>query len=45
MLVIYAAEDILNEKEKMVRSAFENAGLSVTEVMHDGEWCCVIAEK
>ena len=36
---------ILNEKEEMVRSAFESAGLSVTEVMHDGEWCCVIAEK
>lgn len=36
---------ILNEKEEMVRRAFESAGLRVTEVMHDGEWCCIMAEK
>ncbi len=36
---------ILNEKEEMVRRAFKEAGLTVTEVMHDGEWCCIMAEK
>ena len=36
---------ILNEKEEMVRRAFESAGLRVTEVLRDGEWCCIMAEK
>ena len=36
---------ILNEKEEMVKESFAAAGLTVTEVMHDGEWCCIMAEK
>lgn len=36
---------ILNEKEEMVKESFVAAGLTVTEVMHDGEWCCIMAEK
>ena len=42
---VLVSSGILNEKEEMVKSAFESAGLTVIEVMHDGEWCCVIAEK
>ena len=42
---VLVSSGILNEKEEMVRSAFENAGLTIIEVMHDGEWCCIIAEK
>lgn len=42
---VLVSSGILNEKEEMVRSAFEDAGLTITEVMHDGEWCCIIAEK
>ncbi len=42
---VLISSGILNEKEEMVKAAFENAGLSIKEVMHDGEWCCVIAEK
>ena len=32
-------------KEELVKAAFEKAGLTIIEVMHDGEWCCVIAGK
>lgn len=42
---VLVSSGILNEKEEMVRSAFEDAGLTIIEVMHDGEWCCIIAEK
>ena len=42
---VLVSSGILNEKEEMVRSAFEGAGLSIAEVMHDGEWCCIIANK
>ena len=42
---LFISSGILNEKEEMVREAYDKAGFSVTEVMHDGEWCCIIAEK
>lgn len=42
---VLISSGILNEKEEMVRSAFEGVGLNIIEVLHDGEWCCVIAEK
>ena len=42
---VLVSSGILNEKEEMVRSSFEEAGMTITEVMHDGEWCCIVAEK
>ena len=42
---IFISSGILCEKEGMIRKAYDQAGLSVKDVMHDGEWCCVIAEK
>lgn len=42
---IFISSGILNEKEEMVREAYGKARFAVTEVIHDGEWCCVIAEK
>ena len=42
---VLISSGILNEKEEMVKAAFEKAGLTIIEVMHDGEWCCVIAGK
>lgn len=41
----FISSGILNEKEEMVRKAYDEAGLSVIEAIHDGEWCCIIAEK
>lgn len=42
---IFISSGILNEKEELVRAAYSEAGLEVSEAMHDGEWCCIIAEK
>ena len=42
---IFISSGILCEKEDMIREAYDSAGLKVTDVMYDGEWCCVIAEK
>lgn len=42
---VFISSGILCEKEDMIRKEYDQAGLSVTDVMHDGEWCCVIAEK
>lgn len=42
---IFISSGILNEKEDMVKTAYDEAGFKVIEVMHDGEWCCIIAEK
>jgi len=42
---VFISSGILTEKEEMIRKAYDEAGFSITEVMYDGEWCCVIAEK
>ena len=42
---VFISSGILNEKEDMIREAYGAAGLEVKDVMRDGEWCCVIAEK
>ena len=41
----YITSGILAEKEKLVRDAVSEAGLSLVEVTHQGEWCCVTAQK
>ena len=42
---LFISSGILNEKEDMVKQSYNAAGFDITDVMHDGEWCCVIAEK
>ena len=42
---LFISSGILDEKEDMVKDAYRAAGFAVTDVMHDGEWCCLIAEK
>jgi ribosomal protein L11 methyltransferase len=39
----YITSGILAEKEETVSEAIRAAGFSITEVLHDGEWCAVIA--
>lgn len=41
----YITSGILAEKEKIVSDAVTAAGLSLVEVTHQGEWCCVTAQK
>ena len=42
---VYITSGILAEKEQLVREAVNSAGLTVTGVTHQGEWCCIAAEK
>lgn len=39
------ASGILNTQRDLIVSKFESLNLSITEVMEDGEWICVIAKK
>lgn len=39
----YVTSGILDIKEEVVTEAIKNAGFDITEVLHDGEWCAVIA--
>ena len=41
----YVTSGILDVKEEVVCEAIQNAGFAVEEVLHDGEWCAVIARK
>ena len=41
----YITSGILAEKEKLVSDAVTAAGLSIVKVTHQGEWCCVMAQK
>lgn len=41
---IYISSGILNEKEEIVSAAIKEAGFTIKEVLHDGEWCCIVAE-
>ena len=40
---VYISSGILNEKETIVSKAIEDAGFTIKEVLHDGEWCCIVA--
>ena len=42
---IYISSGILNEKEELVSNAITAAGFTIEEVLHDGEWCCIIARR
>lgn len=42
---IYVSSGILNEKEKIVSEAIEKSGFKIIEVMHDGDWCAIIARR
>ncbi len=41
----YITSGILDIKEEPVCKAISEAGFAIEEVMHDGEWCAVIARK
>lgn len=40
---IYISSGILNEKEAVVSEAIMAAGFTIKEVLHDGEWCAIVA--
>lgn len=41
----YITSGILDIKETVVSEAIRSAGFVIEEVLHDGEWCAVIARK
>ena len=41
----YVTSGILDVKEEIVSAAIREAGFAIEEVLHDGEWCAVIARK
>ncbi len=41
----FVASGILNTQRDMVVNKLESLGFSIKEVMEDGEWICIIAEK
>jgi len=41
---VYISSGILNEKEEMVSAALRGNGFEITEVLHDGEWCAIVAK-
>ena len=41
----YVTSGILDVKEETVNKAIREAGFDIEEVLHDGEWCAVIARK
>ena len=41
----YVTSGILDIKEEVVSKAIREAGFAIEEVLHDGEWCAVIARK
>ena len=40
---VYISSGILNEKENLVSEAIRTAGFTIKEVLHDGEWCAIVA--
>jgi len=42
---LYITSGILKEKEPLVREAMKQAGLEVTDVTAQGEWCCVAGRR
>lgn len=41
----YVTSGILDIKEEVVSEAVRNAGFRIEEVLHDGEWCAIIAQR
>ena len=41
----YITSGILDVKEEVVSKAIREAGFSIEEVLHDGEWCAVVARR
>lgn len=41
----YVTSGILDIKEEIVSEAIREAGFAIEEVLHDGEWCAVVARK
>lgn len=42
---IYITSGIIDDKEEVVKKAIEDAGLSIVEVNHKGEWVSIVACK
>lgn len=42
---VYITSGILDTKEETVSGAIRDAGFIIEQVLHDGEWCAVIARK
>ena len=42
---IFISSGILDIKEDVVSDAVREAGFEIVEVLHDGEWCAIFAEK
>lgn len=42
---IYFTSGIIDDKEEVVKAAIEDAGLTVVEINHKGEWVCIVACK
>lgn len=42
---IYITSGIINDKEEVVRKAVTDAGLTILEVTHQGEWVSITAQK
>ena len=42
---IFISSGILDIKEDIVAEAVRKAGFEILEVLHDGEWCAIVAEK
>ena len=42
---IYITSGILDIKEETVAEAVRSAGFDIIEIMHDGEWRCIVAVK
>ncbi len=40
----YISSGILDIKEELVSKAIEESGFDIIEVLHDGEWCAIIAK-
>ena len=40
---LYISSGILNEKEAVVSEAITDAGFRIEDVLHDGEWCAIVA--
>lgn len=43
--VWYITSGILDIREESVREEIQKAGFTIEQVLHDGEWCAVIARK
>jgi ribosomal protein L11 methyltransferase len=41
----YITSGILDIREESVREEIQKAGFTIEQVLHDGEWCAVIARK